>query len=385
MEENFDSIRPFNDEEVPGVIARLIKEPILIKLLQLALPDVPFEKIVETLHKIENRDEFQAFMDNIVKSYIQKTTTRFSYTGLENIAPDKKYLFISNHRDIILDSAFINDILFSNGMPTTEIAIGSNLLIYDWIHDLVKLNKAFIVERGINIRQQLWASQRLSAYIRYAINEKGTSVWLAQREGRTKDGNDQTQISLLKMLNMSAGNMEIRQAFANLNIVPVAISYEYEPCDKSKVKELYIRKLEGKFEKKPEDDLQSMANGIRAFKGEVKISFGKPINQPILNIDAAEDKNAVVRAVAQLIDEQIYSMYNLTKVNYIAYDLLNKTRNGGYSDAEQTAFVEYMKKQLADIEGNHHEIEKIFLSIYAHPVVNAGTYQHISKKKTNYN
>jgi len=241
---DFDDIRPFNDDEIPGSIANLISDPMFVGILSQLYPQ-PEEnkKILQLLSTIDNVVDLQSkIIYPLLVKVVDISTKGLSYSTMDQFHPDEKYLFISNHRDIILDSAFLNVIMQNNGFRKTEIAIGDNLLIYDWIKLLVRINRSFIVKRNLGLREQLDASRTLSSYIRYALTIKGESVWLAQREGRTKDGNDQTQPALLKMLNMSNEGSRL-EGFFELNIVPMAISYEIEPCGISKVEELLKRKL----------------------------------------------------------------------------------------------------------------------------------------------
>ena len=264
---NFDDIRPFNDSEVNHYLGLLLHDIGFQNILQFIFNDQDkIDQVKAMLSQVNSVKELQiGFMSNLVNELIlKKSTDGLFSSGLEDLDKNASYLFISNHRDIILDSAIMNFLIVLEGMNTTEVAIGNNLLIDDWIEYAVKLNRAFVVRRNLPARELLMASKKLSEYIRRDITRKNTSVWIAQREGRTKDGNDKTQLSLLKMLNLSNIN-EFAEGFKELRIVPLSISYEIEPCGISKVAELYLRQNEG-FEKTQDDDLRSMGEGLTSNK-----------------------------------------------------------------------------------------------------------------------
>jgi hypothetical protein len=291
---------------------------------------------------------------------------------LENLDKKSAELFISNHRDIILDSALINEILHRNGHRTSEIAIGSNLLIYKWIEQLARLNKSFIVRREKTGKEMLQESLMLSAYIRDSIINRNTSVWIAQREGRTKDGNDQTDTAILKMINFS-GTGHFDQDFSDLNIVPVSVSYEYEPALESKIMATYS-KLKGEAYKKTlEDDLKDMGRGLYDMKGEVNIVFGEPINKELIRNE--RNKNENFNFLAEHIDQEIHKNYVLTKNNYIAFDILNHTNRGlkaGKYEKEDETKLKVQCKKVVNMS-THCEcslIETIFYGIYAGPLIN---------------
>ena len=278
---------------------------------------------------------------------------------------------MSNHRDIVLDSALLQYILVSNGFKTTEIAIGSNLLILKWIVDLVKLNRTFIVKRDVPRIELYKYSVNLSKYIRYVIAEQKDSIWLAQREGRTKNGNDQTQIAVLKMLNIS-GEKDFFENFEELNILPLSISYEIEPLAATKVQELYNKKINPQHKKTKLEDLTSMDNGIATHKGHVFYGFGRPLNQLLPEIKHIKNRKERFVALAKLIDKEIYRNYRLTFYNYVAADIYFNTNKYAdkYSKEEKEKFLEYFKKSIAEIKGEKEVVEKMFLEIYAIPVKN---------------
>jgi len=289
---------------------------------------------------------------------------------LENLDKSKSYLFISNHRDIILDSAILNYLIVLEGMNTTEIAIGNNLLIEDWIEYAVKLNRAFVVRRNLPVREMLVASKKLSEYIRRNITKRNNSVWIAQREGRTKDGNDKTQVALLKMLNFSNIN-EFTQGFKELQIVPISISYEIEPCGISKVEELYKRQTEG-FEKTQEDDLKSMGHGLVNPKGRVHFAFGKPLTDQIDLFAKELTIGEQIEKLADHIDEQIYRNFKLWPNNYIAEDLLNNSSNNSdhYTEDQYIKFCAMLDEAVTAISGDAATICSMFLQMYVNPLLN---------------
>lgn len=370
---NFDDIRPFNDSEVDKYIELLLQDAYFLHVLEY-LFKVP-EKInqvkamLSQIHTI--KDLQHTFMYKLIEDLILKPTTDgLSSSGIENLEKDKSYLFISNHRDIILDSALLNYLIVFKGMNTTEVAIGNNLLIENWIEYAVKLNRAFVVRRNLPVRELLMASKKLSEYIRRDIKLKNTSVWIAQREGRTKDGNDKTQTALLKMLNLSNIN-EFSEGFKELRIVPLSISYEIEPCGTSKVEELYKRKTEG-FEKTPKDDLRSMGHGLVNPKGRVHFAFGEPLNGQIDLFSNETTLGEQIESLGEYIDQQIYLNFKLWPNNYVAYDLLNGSTSNSkhYTEQEYQNFFKLLDKALQEIEGEKDTIRTMFLQMYANPLIN---------------
>jgi len=371
-ESEYDDIRPYCDSEVPEVIERLIKNDDFLKFALQLFPGLSREKIEQSLSQVKTVDDFQSMFivplaDNIVKN----TTKGISIDGLDKLDSNESYLFISDHRDIILDSALLNILLFRNNFPTTEIAIGSNLLIQPWITDLVKLNKSFVVKRNSSVRDMLVNSKHLSSYIDYALNTKKSSVWIAQREGRTKDGDDRTQQSLLKMLQMS-GNKNFVEHFRSLRIVPVAISYEYEPCDALKSRELFLKETEEGYKKTPKDDLLSMLKGMINEKGRVHFKVGKPISEMLDVIEKMDDSRDKLKALAELIDYKIHKNFKLWPDNYIAYDILTGSKEyyDKYTEEEKFFFLKHMDKKLGTVEGDRERLKEIFFEIYANPVRN---------------
>jgi hypothetical protein len=308
--------------------------------------------------------------------YIEANLTKgIDLKGIEHINKQNPYLYISNHRDIILDSALLCAKLIQNDMDTVEIAIGDNLLVFPWIEDLVRVNKSFIVKRGLSARQVLESSQLLSAYIAHTIQDKNQSIWLAQREGRAKDANDRTQESLLKMLNMG-GNSTIAENLSSLNICPLSISYEYDPCDFLKAKEFQQKRDNPDFKKAPQDDLLNMQTGVMGYKGKVVYTMNACINDDILDLgNAISNKNELYSAIAQLIDKHIYLGYTIFNVNKIAFDILDGAGRfeKEYTLIEKLDFEKYLEMQIEKIKIDNRDddfLMRKMLEMYANPLVN---------------
>ena len=370
---NFDDIRPFNDSEVDEHIQLLLHDSYFQHILTYIFKDqAKLEQAKLMLSHIHTVKDLQhKFVYQLVNEFILKQSTDgVTSSGIENLDKGKSYLYISNHRDIILDSAILNYLIVLEGMNTTEIAIGNNLLIGKWIEYAVKLNRAFVVRRDLPSREMLMASKKLSEYIRRNITSKNNSVWIAQREGRTKDGNDKTQISLLKMLNFSNIN-EFAEGFKELRIVPLSISYEIEPCGVSKVDELYKKKTEG-FEKTQEDDLRSMGHGLVNPKGRVHFAFGKPITGQIDLFNKEATIGEQIEMLADHIDQQIYRNFRLWPNNYIAEDLLNYTskNTSNYTEDQYNKFCIMLDGAIAGIQGDSEIIRTMFLQMYVNPLLN---------------
>lgn len=367
----FDDIRCYYDQDVEPAIKRLLGEPFFINAVQFLHPEWKEEAIKSEFSKIKSIRQFQeSVIYSTVNSVLKNTTTGFTQTGLESIPKDKPCLYISNHRDIVLDSAFLNITLFKHGFDTTKIAIGDNLLIYPWIEDLVKLNRSFVVKRGLSRMDKIIASRRLSAYLRHSIVNEKTSVWIAQREGRAKDGDDRTHPGLLKMI-ASSGSGAFYEDFRELAIVPLAVSYEYDPCDALKTKEL-LERANHTYTKKPEHDLNSMYMGIMGMKGRVHFSFGGALDEEIKAIAEMAPKNDQFDVLADLLDHHIHTAYHLWPSNYAAYDLLTggESQAANYTDAELNFFKDYMNEKLNAAQVYGPEAVRIFLEMYANPVKN---------------
>lgn len=371
----FQSIRPYEDHEMHEVLERLKNEKTFLELIHFLYPDFSTEAFIKKLLSIDTIRDFQfQVIYPYVKEIIKNTTNGYFSSGLEKLDKNESYLFISNHRDIVLDSAILNIILVDNGFETTEIAIGDNLLIFPWITDLVKLNRSFLVNRNLPVRQMMESSTRLSSYIRYTINEKKRSVWIAQREGRSKDGDDRTQVSLLKMLNIS-GEQSFAENFRNLKIVPVAISYEFDPCDYLKAYEFLQKRDNENYQKTPQDDLRHMGTGLKGRKGRVHFSFGTPIDTELQPFNNLPNKNEQYHALAEIIDNQIHNNYKLWPGNFIACDSLCPDQLhrhlGMYNEAESKIFLDYIEEHTHKIKNSDPEfIRHSLMEMYANPVRN---------------
>lgn len=329
----FADIRPYNDEEVASVLTGLLADDELIAAVAslklgawhksfcwLIYPLIRFV-LSRQLRGVKTVEDFQHIVKGYMDGMIEKTTTGFTVSGLDALDPDKPYLFMSNHRDITMDPAFVTYALYHNGHDTARIAIGDNLLTKPYVSDLMRLNKSFIVRRSAKgPRQILAAYKMLSSYIRHSIEQDNNPIWIAQREGRAKDGNDRTEPAIIKMLAMSQQKQtESLSGYINkLHIVPVSISYELDPCDGAKAKELYETAIHGEYKKDKHEDVESIAKGIAGNKGNVHVSFGTPLEGEFENADA----------VAEAIDRQVVNNYVLHPSNFFAYKLLH----GHYPD-----------------------------------------------------
>jgi 1-acyl-sn-glycerol-3-phosphate acyltransferase len=372
MEYNFDDIKPFNDDEVKEKLNLLINDPVFDEVLMYMFKAPQKVDAVKTqLSMINTIEQLQGtFIYDLVGWIINNTSDGLTSSGLEKLDHKKAYLFISNHRDIILDAAILNFLLFKNKMTTTQIAIGNNLLLYKWIENAVRLNRSFIIKRNLAPRELLEASKKVSQFIRQSITADNQSVWIAQKEGRTKDGFDKTQVSVLKMLNMSNKN-DLAQGFKELNIIPVSISYEIEPCGLAKIKELMKKEHYG-LAKTNKDDLKSMSMGIFNPKGRMHFSFGNPVEITFEKSRSKDQKNNQLNVLAKHIDNQIYANYKLWPYNYIAYDLLNKKPRftGQYTPKAKEHFELMIEQALINIDFPITDIKERFLKIYANPVYN---------------
>lgn len=366
----FDTIRPYTGNEITAATERLSNSKEFLAVFS-GLTKIKPETIIAFLRGIHTPEEFQSkFFGPAIQAVINNTSDGVTVTGLENLQPDTSYLFISNHRDIILDSAILNLILRNNGLKYTQAAIGSNLLVNEWVTDLVKLNSCFIIERDIPVREMIVSSALRSKYIRGTILEGQNSIWIAQREGRTKNGDDKTQPSLLKMFKMS-GPKDFVENFKELRIVPVSISYEWEPCDDLKTSELYTKTV-SEYVKTPEEDMRSMQTGLGVYKGRINFGIDRPITTELETIAGLPSNGERLSALAQLIDTKIYKNFKLWPNNYIAYDLLHSVNKYTrfYNEKEKENFIRVMTQKVDRIEGNRSLLNNIFLEIYATPVRN---------------
>ena len=370
--EDFEDIRPYRDEEVPEVIARTIKNPSFEKLMNYVYPDAVYVDLVESMKSITTVDEFQARIAYpAMRKVINQTVKQLTVSGLDDSNKVKSRLYISSHRDIILDSAILNVVLFEAGIGTIETAIGNNLLSEELVADLTKLNKNFVVMRNTGAREFYDNSMLLSAYIRDTIVNRGQGVWIAQREGRTKDGMDKTQPGLLKMLGMNCENT-MRQCFRDLKITPVAISYEYDPCDVLKIPELKAISRDEKYLKGPDEDFNSILTGITGNKGRVHISIGSTLDEELEVLGEFPSQNDKLRVLGEIIDKRIFSQYKLWPTNYIALDIAEGTYANAryYTGKERDAFEKRMADRLDQAGLNDEEDHRMLLNMYANPVRN---------------
>ncbi len=371
----FDPIRPFEPEELPSVYDRLLQNEQFRNVLALLYPQTPIEAIEAKMRACKTNLDFQkAFCYNFLEQLLAKLSKGcdIDIAGLDT---NSRYTFISNHRDIVLDSALLDKLLIDAGFTTTcEIAIGDNLLSLPWVKDLVRVNKSFIVERALSMREMLAASKRLSEYMHFVIAQKNDNVWIAQREGRAKDSNDRTQESILKMMAMG-GEGSITDRLKQLHIAPIAISYEYDPCDYLKAAELQSRRDNPNWKKGPKDDIISMQTGIMGYKGHIHYQCGECIDGFLDTIPADTPKADLFRIIAEHIDRQIFAGYRLYPGNYVALDMLQNTAvyTAHYTNEDKATFETYLKGQLAKIEIEGKDIDflrKQILTMYANPAKN---------------
>ena len=373
--QEFDTIRPWEPEDLPEVYERLLSNPQFKQVLAYLYPQVPFEMIAQKLKACKTNMEFQlAFAYDFVHGILKKAATgcEMDCAAIDNT---RNYTFISNHRDIVLDSAILDVLLVDNKFKTTcEIAIGDNLLSLPWVKDLVRVNKAFIVERALSMRQMLMSSKRLSDYMHFAIKEKNENIWIAQREGRAKDSDDRTQKSILQMMSMG-GEGSIVDRLKQLHLVPLAISYEYDPCDYLKAKEYQQKRDDADWKKGPTDDLVSMQTGIFGYKGHVHYHAAPCLDEYLDSLDPDMPKQDLYNKVAAHIDHEIHSNYRLCPGNYVALDLLENTASHAseYTEEDKQKFMKYIEGQLAKIDlPNKDEayLKEKILTMYANPVRN---------------
>ena len=373
--QEFDTIRPLEPEDLPEVFDRLLSNDQFKQVLAYLYPQVPFEMIAQKLKSCKTNLEFQkAFCYDFVQGILKKAATG-SEMDCAAIDNTRNYTFISNHRDIVLDSAILDVMLIDNGFKTTcEIAIGDNLLSLPWVKDLVRVNKAFIVERALSMRQMLMSSKRLSDYMHFAIKEKNENIWIAQREGRAKDSDDRTQKSILQMMAMG-GEGSIIDRLKQLHLVPLSISYEYDPCDFLKAKEYQQKRDVEGWKKGPMDDLVSMQTGIFGYKGHVHYHAASCVDEYLDTLDPEMPKQELFNTIAAHLDHEIHSHYRLYPGNYVALDLLENTEAHAseYTLEDKARFEKYIAGQLAKIELPDKDeafLKEKILAMYANPVRN---------------
>ncbi len=372
-EEEFANISPYTDEEAVAALKRLSHHPMLPFISKYLFPKERVNLLAKALRKVTSIDDFQqTVMSKVVSAVVDSTSAGFSYDGIENIKGDRKFLAISNHRDIILDPALTQWTFFNEGLPMTQICVGSNLLSSRTFEDLLRSNRMIKVIRGISARELYLSSQHLSRYIRHTITSGTASVWIAQREGRTKNGLDVSEQGILKMFDLS-GTGDFKSNFQELNIIPMSISYEYEPCDARKARELLIKRETGSYTKKPDEDMHSILTGIRQWKGGIHLSIGKPITDLEIIRASWYEKNDRYQAIRRTIDRRIIEGYKLWKTNYMGYDLMTGTHRFAemYTPEDLENFKAYTEHKLGKLERrlDRDALRVIFWHIYGNPVL----------------
>lgn len=377
LPEEFKDIAPYDDAQYREKIAELVKEPGFEHAVRYVLPDVDYPEFTANLLKVTNQDDFQYnVMGPFLELLVKTTTSGLSCDGLKNVKPGSSYTFMTNHRDIVLDASFLNLCFIRANMPITQVAIGNNLLIYEWITDLVKLNKSFIVKRNNPLTEALQAARHLSAYIHYVINDRHESVWIAQREGRAKDSNDVTQESVIKMIGLEP-EKSTKANIVGTNIMPVAISYEYDPNDYLKAREFLLKRRDPDFKKSQRDDLFSMETGILKYKGRIHFRIAPCINAELEQFPG-EGRREVVREACRLIDRAIHCGYKIFPCNYIAYDEAEGSNQFAdcYTQADVDQFNAYINRQLdrvdiTDVTSEERDyMRSMMLGMYANPLRN---------------
>lgn len=375
---DFSDIAPYEASQFEEKIKSLVKEPGFLHAVGYTMPKEDVPVLIEELLKIKNTHDFQhevmlPFLEVIAKT----TTSGISLGGIKYLNPNTCYTYITNHRDIVLDASFLNLALTRRGIPSTEVAIGNNLLIYDWIEDLVRLNKSFIVKRNTGVREALNAAKQLSAYIHHTILDKRESVWIAQREGRAKDSSDHTQESLIKMMALD-GTGTFIERLKEINLMPVSISYEFDPNDYLKAREFLLKRRDPEYKKSQRDDLFSMETGLLQYKGKVHFQLTPRINSRLDQIGETKDKNTAAKWVGRIIDQAIHRSYEIFDINYVAYDMLHgSTRfEAHYTPEKKQEIKDYFNSQLDKVdlpditfEEREYMLNRMYV-MYANPLKN---------------
>ena len=368
MSSKFDTIRPFHDAEVNAAIHTIMDNPMMTAILNFTFPE---KTEAERRTILTNISSIQAFQGNIVyfalKKILKQSSDGLSTSGFEKLDKNTPYLFISNHRDILMDTSLLNYILYEKGMILTASAIGDNLVKMPFLNVLAKVNRNFLVLRGLSPREMLQSSKLMSEYIRELLTVENRSVWIAQREGRTKDGNDATNPGILKMIAMAAEKENLASYFKKLRIVPVSISYEYDPTDGLKLPELLAKTNNEQYVKHEKEDFNSIMQGLLGQKKHIHFHAGDVLSTELDEIATIENANQQVKNLAQLIDKQIIGNYKLWATNYIAYDLLHETDKYKkyYNDSEKQAFEEHLALK---VPLDNAQAKQCFLEMYANPI-----------------
>ena len=370
-----DEIRPYTPEELPAAYDAVLSDPQFTAVLAQLFPGVDLKLIAAKLRSCKTNQQVQEVMIYDLITKIEKECTDGVDMDSSCIEPDKRYTFVSNHRDIVLDSAFLSKKLLENRFPcTVEIAIGDNLLVYPWIRRLVRVNKSFIVQRSLQMREFLASSARMSRYMHFAVNQKHENIWIAQREGRAKDSDDRTQDSILKMMAMG-GEGNVVDRLKDLHIVPLCISYEYDPCDYLKAQEFQLKRDIPDYKKTTDDDLLNMQTGLLGYKGRVCFRMASCINEDLGELERTLPKPELFVAISALIDKRIHANYRIFATNYVAHDLLYKEERfvEHYTAEDKKRFISYIDGQLERITLPNKDVdflrEKLLL-MYANPLTN---------------
>ena len=367
----FDAIRPFYDSEINDGILKVIDNPMMKALMNFCFPGVEDDIWKEQIKKTHSIRDFQCnFIYHGVQQVLEKSSEGLTTSGFEKLEKNTAYLYISNHRDIVLDTTFLNACLFEHGLDMTSSAIGDNLVKKSFLRTLAKLNRNFLVQRGLTPREMLTSSKLLAEYIAQLLLHENRSVWIAQREGRTKDGNDETNPGVLKMIAMGSDEASIMDYFKKIKIVPVSISYEYDPTDALKMPQLLAEANNEIYIKEKNEDFKTLLSGIIGQKKRIHIHIGDVLEQEIEDIKINVDtSNKQIQALAQVIDDSILRNYKLWTTNYIAYDILNKSKTFAHLYTENEKLLFERRLELR-IDHEHPVAKQGFLDMYANPVVN---------------
>ena len=369
---NFDDIRPYNQSEFREAYFRLMDQPGFQDAVSKFLSGYTVDDLRKDFDQFHTVDDVQAnFIRRWIETFIKQFTAGFTAYGLEKLDPEKAYLFISNHRDITFDPAILQYYFFTSNWKTSKIATGDNLLKTPLLGEVGRLNKMIKVIRSGSLREKLANSQRLAAYIQYSLFEEHESVWIAQRDGRTKDGNDYTKQGLLKMVSMGRDE-DLVEKIRRMNIVPMAISYEYEPCAQLKAREMALSENGKHYEKRPGEDFESIKQGIFDQKGRVTLVLGKALQEELDSVPAELNNNEKLDYICKLIDKQIYENYQLYPNNYIAHDMRvgNNLYAEYYTEDQKQNFEQYLQRKSIIQDVGKEKMMDYLLRIYATPVDN---------------
>ncbi|MBV8324983.1 1-acyl-sn-glycerol-3-phosphate acyltransferase [Chryseobacterium sp.] len=367
----FDEIRYFHDDEVNDALAEVSRDPMMKALMNFTFPGTEEQIWLEQFKNIHSISDFQHhFVAHTVRQILAKSSDGLTTSGFDRLDKNTPYLFVSNHRDIVLDTSLLNLVLLESGHIMTASAIGDNLVKRNFLNVLAKLNRNFLVQRGLSLRDQLRSSQTMSEYIDQQLHHENRSVWIAQREGRTKNGNDATQQGVLKMLAMAAGDQPLTDYFKSLKIVPVSISYEYDPTDSLKMPQLLAQHRDEEYIKGKNEDFTTMLSGILGQKKRIHLHAGHVIDKELDEIAAhIDNKNKQLQAIAQIIDDSIIRNYKLWPTKYIAYDLIHNTNTyaSQYTEQEKQLFIRRLEMRIDPKDPVSREY---FLTMYANPLIN---------------